>query len=70
MTKEHVSIYRQRMIAQGRCPNCGKIKKGKDIDMYYCFDCRKIWAERNGRRNADTRRINDSRNKFDENEST
>ena len=66
MTKEHVSIYRQRMIAQGRCPNCTKIKKGKDIDMYYCFDCRKIWSERN----AKSRRIDGYGKEINDIEST
>lgn len=46
MSKEHTRIYREKMIANDRCPNCTKRKTGKDLDMYYCFECRKLWNEK------------------------
>jgi ribosomal protein S27AE len=46
MSKEYSIAYRERMILDGKCPQCGEFKfTEKDQERYYCFKCRRIRAE-------------------------
>lgn len=42
--------YQRRMKALGRCPRCGKEKRGLDVRFIVCLKCRIKGAERCKRR--------------------
>lgn len=42
---ENSRIWREKAIARGNCPRCGRMKREKDLDYFNCFECRKKKAE-------------------------
>jgi len=46
MSLEQSVDWRHNAILQGKCPACGKIKEGKDLDRYRCFSCRVLRANK------------------------